>query len=352
MCFSLSLAQLRSVSSSEDYVGGSPSMPSSLSLGAEAQEFPIPGWILATRRGDRQEKNEEEDEGKEGDKTDTANRSALLYDYDDFSPILLRQYQSLRVLPAPQQIQLEEELKASMAVVITPGGGDAGRTRKEGGEEEGKGDTLEGDLSSSSGSEREDELRVGTDKRKEEDKKGEREKEKEKSLKLQEGVEAAIQAVHGDVAPGTRVLLYFKDINRCVDEFFSSSDIQKGEKAELQAKKEALSRVDKIRTDQDQRIKQLENEIADLQKQTSSVSSNILLVDQIIQLIRTILATGADWREVKRQMHEQKKAGHPLVTHIHDIKFGQEKVLVLLPQNTDGPTTRDEEEKKEDAGGK
>lgn len=359
--------QLKSVSSPEDFLGEGPSMPSYLSFekrtaGAEREEqLPLPGWILATRRGHAEErKGQRRAEGgrEEGEKVDEeVSRTSHLYDYDDFSPILLRQYQSLRVLPAPQQIQLEEEIKASVAVKLAAAGaGGKGtskgeekekRDKEEGGEgqekaedDNGGGGGAEdvdkddtGDVSSSA-SEREDE-------EKKKNERGELEENSSKSSKsntteqFQEGVEAAIQAVHGDVLPGTRVLLYFKDINRCVDEFFSSSDIQKGEKAERLAKKEALSRVDKIRTDQDTRIRQLETEIEALQRQTGSLSGNILLVDQIIQLIRAILATGADWRELKRQLHEQRKAGHPLVTHIHDIEFEREKVLVLLPRSRD-----------------
>ncbi|PFH37131.1 signal peptidase [Besnoitia besnoiti] len=288
------LRTLRSVSSSEDFLGVG-SLPVEVSSQALAT-LPVEGYILATRRAPSKAAGDDK----------AAPSSALLYDYDDFAPAILRQFSGLPILPSLQDIQREREQRAQAAVHRQEAEAQALETSKR---------------------------PEKTQEEEERESRREDEEEPEASEKRAEdvaGLAAAIAAAHGDVAPGARVLLHFRDVNACVDEYFSSVDVQKGERAEAAARQEALSRVEKIKSDQEQRIQQLEEEAAHLLQQASAVEDNVLLVEQIIQLLRAALATGVDWEELARQMKQQAKEGHPLAVHVHDLKLEKQRALLLL----------------------
>ncbi|KFG62319.1 signal peptidase [Toxoplasma gondii RUB] len=294
------LRMLRAVSSAEDFLGAGP-LPAELESQASATP-PVEGYIVATRRS-------------ASSAEEKSLSFSLLYDYEEFSPVVLRQFADLQVLPSPQDIQREREERAAVAV-----------------------QRLQVDRNTNSQKE--------ADEKEEEEEQGEKgEKEKKGEKDNDEGgddevgnaetratgdVESAVAAVHANVAPGTRVLLHFRDINMCVDEYFSSVDVQKSERAEAQARQEALSRVEKIKSDQEQRMQLLEEEAANLLQQAQAVEANVVLVEQIIQLLRAALATGVDWDELGRQMKLQAKEGHPLAVHVHELKLEKQRAMLLL----------------------
>ncbi|KEP63859.1 UNVERIFIED_CONTAM: signal peptidase [Hammondia hammondi] len=278
------LRMLRAVSSAEDFLGAGP-LPAEVESQASAT-LPVEGYIVATRRS-------------ASSAEEKSLSFSLLYDYEEFSPVLLRQFADFQVLPSPQDIQREREERAAVAV-----------------------QRLQVDKNTKHQKEEKEE--------KENEEQGDDEEVGRAETRDNGDVASAVAAVHADVAPGTRVLLHYRDINVCVDEYFSSVDVQKGERAEAQARQEALSRVEKIKSDQEQRMQHLEEEAANLLQQAQAVEANVVLVEQIIQLLRAALATGVDWDELARQMKLQAKEGHPLAVHVHELMLEKQRALLLL----------------------
>eukprot|EP00667_Euglena_gracilis_P003840 EG_transcript_3854 len=133
----------------------------------------------------------------------------------------------------------------------------------------------------------------------------------------------------------------FPSFNAAVDHYFSKFEDQRaGQEVEVK-QQEKLSKVDKVRRDHDERIRELQRVQELSERKASLIILNAEEVEAAITVIRSALAQSIDWTELKRVVKEQRRAGNPIAMLIHDFHFEQNKVTLLLTDNTDDAAEAD-----------
>lgn len=122
----------------------------------------------------------------------------------------------------------------------------------------------------------------------------------------------------------------FDDFNDALDTYFTKSDMKKIEKQEQPKKPIKLK---KIKDDQDRREQKLENEINRLSVDIEFIEIHQTVFDSALDLLRSLVATGASWREIMDQLAIQREAGHPLVQRIRSVNIPDRRVELCLPSD-------------------
>eukprot|EP00668_Euglena_longa_P012176 GGOE01014608.1.p1 GENE.GGOE01014608.1~~GGOE01014608.1.p1 ORF type:complete len:1133 (+),score=385.10 GGOE01014608.1:88-3486(+) len=133
----------------------------------------------------------------------------------------------------------------------------------------------------------------------------------------------------------------FPSFNEAVDHYFSKFEDQRaGQEVEVK-QQEKLSKVDKVRKDHEERIRELQRVQEVSEHKANLIILNAEEVEAAIMVIRSALAQSIDWTELKRVVKEQRRAGNPIAMMIHDFHFEQNKITLLLTENTDDATEAD-----------
>ncbi|CUV06166.1 unnamed protein product [Cryptosporidium hominis] len=119
---------------------------------------------------------------------------------------------------------------------------------------------------------------------------------------------------------------------KCVDEFYSSIDIVKESKFATQEHKTIYSKVDKVKIDQERRLEGLSSEKEACIVRAKFMESHQEILEKILQLIRHLIATGAQWQDIWNEIQQQKKNNHPLARHIKSLNLKDDKVKILFSQ--------------------
>ncbi|KAL2651385.1 hypothetical protein R1flu_019513 [Riccia fluitans] len=127
-----------------------------------------------------------------------------------------------------------------------------------------------------------------------------------------------------------------------MDEYFSKVEGQRAEQQRKSQEESALSKLDKIRADQTNRVKALKREVDQSVHMAELIEYNLDDVDAAISAVRTALASGMDWKDLGRMIKEEKKAGNPVAGLIHSLQLETNQITLLLSNNLDD---MDEEEK-------
>ncbi|PRP86190.1 nuclear export mediator factor Nemf-like [Planoprotostelium fungivorum] len=131
---------------------------------------------------------------------------------------------------------------------------------------------------------------------------------------------------------------------KAVDQFFSKVESQKSEQAAAAQEAQVLSKLDKVKIDQQRRVDELlRNE--DLNRYKAQlIETNIDAVQQVINIVSSALATSMNWNELARVIKEEKKKGDPFACMIHKLNLEKEKITLVLT-----PRSLDEEDESEEA---
>lgn len=133
----------------------------------------------------------------------------------------------------------------------------------------------------------------------------------------------------------------FADFDAAVDEFFSKIEAQKEAVEQKEKEHNVTKKLDKVKEDQDRRIKALANQEEDNTHSARLIEDNAPLVDQLIQTINSLIAAQMSWQQIKDVVKQEKKKGDPVASAIHELKLQTNQVTVLLYQNLE---TDDEDE--------
>ncbi|GIX64766.1 clumping factor A [Babesia caballi] len=125
----------------------------------------------------------------------------------------------------------------------------------------------------------------------------------------------------------------FDDFNEALDAYFTQSEMKKIEKQEQPKKPIKLK---KIKDDQDKRETKRQKEIEKLARDIELVETNRVVFDSVLDLLRTLVASGASWREITDQLAQQRESGHPLARHIRSVNIPDRRVDVCLPSEDTG----------------
>ncbi|KAG6543609.1 hypothetical protein Mapa_014972 [Marchantia paleacea] len=127
-----------------------------------------------------------------------------------------------------------------------------------------------------------------------------------------------------------------------MDEYYSKVEGQRADQQRRTQEESALTKLDKIRADQTNRVKTLKREVDQSVHMAELIEYNLDDVDAAILAVRTALASGMDWKDLGRMIKEEKKAGNPVAGVIHNLQLETNQITLLLSNNLD---YMDEEEK-------
>ncbi|KAL7069054.1 hypothetical protein ACR3K2_05870 [Cryptosporidium serpentis] len=137
----------------------------------------------------------------------------------------------------------------------------------------------------------------------------------------------SVQALPKDGLIVNRFVSKFSD---CVDEFYSSIDINKETKEIQQEEKAINSKIDKLRIDQERRLKELVEEKEACIKRASFMECCELLLEKILLLTRHLIATGAQWKDICNEVKQQRKTDHPIAKYIKSLDLEHDRIVVYF----------------------
>lgn len=122
----------------------------------------------------------------------------------------------------------------------------------------------------------------------------------------------------------------FSSFNEAVDEFYSKIEYQRSQKAVLQQEKDAISKIEAIRTEQNNRISGLESLIELHLKRAQAIDAEPKKVQDAITVIRAAVDAGMDWTNLELIMNEEKKKGNPTALLMQKLKLEKNTVTLSM----------------------
>lgn len=144
--------------------------------------------------------------------------------------------------------------------------------------------------------------------------------------------------------------LEFETFNAAVDEFFSNVEAQRVESRSKLQEQSVMKRLNAIREDHKTRMLGLEESEASSVKKAKIIEDNLERVEEALFIIRSGLASGMDWTELKEVLNEETKKGNPITSMIADLDLAHNQIILFLPESTkDGNYDDDFDELSEDS---
>lgn len=138
----------------------------------------------------------------------------------------------------------------------------------------------------------------------------------------------------------------FETFDAALDEFYSKIETQRAEQ-QLKAKEiSAMQKLNKIHTDQENRVHTLKREVDHSVKMAELIEYNLEDVEAAILAVRVALANGMSWEDLARMVKEEKKSGNPVAGLIDKLYLEKNCMTLLLSNNLD---EMDDDEKTQPA---
>eukprot|EP00756_Hemistasia_phaeocysticola_P060716 Hpha_TRINITY_DN4268_c0_g1::TRINITY_DN4268_c0_g1_i1::g.186598::m.186598 len=128
----------------------------------------------------------------------------------------------------------------------------------------------------------------------------------------------------------------FDTFNAACDVYFSALDQALIEKHNTVAEKQKESKLDKAKRDHQRRLDELLHQQESSEGRARLIIENADLVEQALAIVRGAVAQGVSWAELGRLIREQKRAGHPIATMIHQLHLDRNRVALLLTHVSSG----------------
>ncbi|KEG01418.1 conserved protein, unknown function [Plasmodium vinckei vinckei] len=137
-------------------------------------------------------------------------------------------------------------------------------------------------------------------------------------------------------------VIKFNDFNMCVDTYFSKMELTKYDKhQEMNKRKNALTKIDKIKLDHERRIEALEKEISILKKKILLIQANDGFVEEAIKLMRAAISTSANWEKIWDHVKLFKRRNHPVALKIMSVNFSNCEIELLLDEDNEKESSSD-----------
>ncbi|OLY81834.1 Nuclear export mediator factor Nemf [Smittium mucronatum] len=115
-----------------------------------------------------------------------------------------------------------------------------------------------------------------------------------------------------------------------VDTFYSKIDAIKIIKQVNSRENNIKKKLENMKSEQMLRIQALDNLQQSYLLKAQLITHNLDYVEQVLLLIRSALASGIDWDELKELVQQQKDSDHPIVKNIVGLKLESNNVTVSL----------------------
>ncbi|KAL1110465.1 hypothetical protein AAG570_007993 [Ranatra chinensis] len=122
----------------------------------------------------------------------------------------------------------------------------------------------------------------------------------------------------------------FDSFSSAVDEFFSNLEAQKQELKANQITDDALRKVERIREDQQSRLKELNLKQETKVTQAELITHNYKLVDAAIMAVRSALAAQMSWEGIEYLVNDAASKNDPVASIIKKLKLETNHITVLL----------------------
>ncbi|XP_031097679.1 nuclear export mediator factor NEMF [Ipomoea triloba] len=133
----------------------------------------------------------------------------------------------------------------------------------------------------------------------------------------------------------SRVSTKFETFDASLDEFYTKIESQRVEQQIKAKESSAMQKLSKIRTDQENRVLTLKNEVEHCVKMAELIEYNLEDVDAAILAVRVALAKGMSWEDLARMVKEEKKSGNPVAGLIDKLHLERNCMTLLLSNNLD-----------------
>ncbi|XP_075104545.1 uncharacterized protein LOC107781168 [Nicotiana tabacum] len=133
----------------------------------------------------------------------------------------------------------------------------------------------------------------------------------------------------------SRDFMKFEAFNAALDEFYSKIESQRSEQQQKAKESTAMQKLNKIRTDQENRVVTLKQEVEHCIKTAELIEYNLEDVDAAILAVRVALANGMSWEDLARMVKEEKRSGNPVAGLIDKLHLERNCMTLLLSNNLD-----------------
>ncbi|XP_004229033.1 uncharacterized protein [Solanum lycopersicum] len=132
-----------------------------------------------------------------------------------------------------------------------------------------------------------------------------------------------------------RNFMKFETFDAALDEFYSKIESQRSEQQQKSKESTAMQRLNKIRTDQENRVVTLKQEVEHCIKMAELIEYNLEDADAAILAVRVALANGMSWEDLARMVKEEKRSGNPVAGLIDKLHLERNCMTLLLSNNLD-----------------
>lgn len=133
----------------------------------------------------------------------------------------------------------------------------------------------------------------------------------------------------------SRDFVKFETFDSALDEFYSKIESQRAEQQQKAKEASAVQKLDKIRSDQENRVHMLRKEVEYSIRMAQLIEYNLEDVDAAIMAVRVALANGMNWEDLARMVKEEKKSGNPVAGLIDKLHLDRNCMTLLLSNNLD-----------------
>ncbi|KAL5849225.1 hypothetical protein ACOSQ4_007238 [Xanthoceras sorbifolium] len=133
----------------------------------------------------------------------------------------------------------------------------------------------------------------------------------------------------------SREFVKFETFDAALDEFYSKIESQRSEQQQKAKEGAAFHKLNKIRTDQENRVHTLRKEVDRSVQMAELIEYNLEDVDAAILAVRVALANRMSWEDLARMVKEEKKSGNPVAGLIDKLHLERNCMTLLLSNNLD-----------------
>ncbi|KAF4755435.1 hypothetical protein FOZ63_002008, partial [Perkinsus olseni] len=135
---------------------------------------------------------------------------------------------------------------------------------------------------------------------------------------------------------GDAAVMEYPSFTECVDDYYTRLMRAQLEGQLVQKQRQMKSKVENIKADQSRRMGQLEKEQQSLWEQAVALEAYTDIADAAIQMVNALLAAKLRWDDLAIAVKQQRRAGHPLATHIRQLSLDSNRISIVLEKPAGG----------------
>ena len=123
--------------------------------------------------------------------------------------------------------------------------------------------------------------------------------------------------------------------NDVLDEYYAKMELQQGVVQRSKAEAQALKKFDKLKKDQENRLKVLERDAEKEAQRAELISRNVKDVENVLNAVNDALVSGMAWDDLESMIGEEKRRGNPVAKLISSLDLKNNQVTIKLTPKDD-----------------